>query len=100
MKYSSVSKQLPSIQPTGRCVLTLFGLLKLTVRQHIDFLLKPGQSVGCDFAGDVVALGSNTASKGISIGDAVAGFARGGFVVADNGAFQGATRPLSKGILG
>ena len=52
-------------------------------------MLQPGQSIGCDFAGDVAALGSNVANKGLSIGDAVAGFTRGGALVADNGAFQG-----------
>ncbi|CAG7850167.1 Protein TOXD [Serendipita indica DSM 11827] len=57
--------------------------------KHIDNLLKPGQSIGCDFAGDVAAVGSNAQSKGFSVGDPVAGFIRGGFVVHDNGAFQG-----------
>jgi len=56
--------------------------------KHIDNLLKPGQSIGCDFAGDVAAVGSNAQSKGFSVGDPVAGFVRGGFVVSDNGAFQ------------
>ncbi|KIM27903.1 hypothetical protein M408DRAFT_70528 [Serendipita vermifera MAFF 305830] len=56
--------------------------------KHVDYLLKPGQSVGCDFAGDVAAVGNNAKNKGFAVGDAVAGFVRGGFVVSDNGAFQ------------
>ncbi|KAG8818006.1 hypothetical protein FRC17_011004 [Serendipita sp. 399] len=56
--------------------------------KHIDMnLLKPGQSVGCDFAGDIVAIGNNV--TGWNVGDAVSGFVRGGFVRSDNGAFQG-----------
>jgi len=50
--------------------------------------LKDGDSTGSDFAGDVVQVGSNAESKGIKIGDAVAGYARGGFIDKSNGAFQ------------
>ncbi|KIO29414.1 hypothetical protein M407DRAFT_242635, partial [Tulasnella calospora MUT 4182] len=48
-------------------------------------LLKPGQSVGCDFAGDVVQVGKNVAD--VKVGEAVAGFVKGG-TPDDNGAFQ------------
>jgi NADPH:quinone reductase-like Zn-dependent oxidoreductase len=53
-------------------------------------VLKPGDSIGCDFAGDIVGLGNDAKDKGLSVGDAVAGYTRGGFLVSDNGAFQGA----------
>lgn len=66
--------------------------------KHIDNLLKPGQSIGCDFAGDVAAVGSNAQSKGFSVGDPVAGFIRGGFVVHDNGAFQEYVAALPENI--
>jgi len=56
--------------------------------KHVDNLLKPGQSIGCDFAGDIAAIGDNAQDKGWSIGDTVGGFVRGGFVASDNGAFQ------------
>jgi len=72
-------------------------LQNLLYRKHVDFLLKPGDSIGCDFAGDVAAIGSNAKDKGLSIGDAVAGFIRGGYVVSDNGAFQGMTMVLHDG---
>ncbi|KAG9015063.1 hypothetical protein FRB90_004942 [Tulasnella sp. 427] len=49
-------------------------------------LLRPGQSVGCDFAGEVVQAGNNVTD--VKVGDAVAGFVKGGSVDSDNGAFQ------------
>lgn len=51
--------------------------------------LKDGDSMGCDFAGDVVEIGDGAEGKGIEIGDAVAGFIRGGIPDKDNGSFQG-----------
>lgn len=51
-------------------------------------MLEPDHSLGCDFAGDVVAIGSNASNKGVSSGDSVAGFVRGGYIARDNGAFQ------------
>jgi hypothetical protein len=52
----------------------------------VDDVLAPGASVGMDFAGDIVAIGAGV--DGFSIGDAVAGFVRGGFDDPDNAAFQ------------
>ncbi|PVG04010.1 hypothetical protein CPB86DRAFT_822001 [Serendipita vermifera] len=67
--------------------------------KHIDYLLKPGQSVRCDFAGDIVAIGSTAQSRGNwSIGDAVAGFVRGGAIADDNGAFQEYVATLPESI--
>ncbi|KAG9015066.1 hypothetical protein FRB90_004945 [Tulasnella sp. 427] len=51
-------------------------------------VLKDGQSTGCDFAGDVVKLAPGAEDKGLKVGDAVAGFVRGGFVDSNNGSFQ------------
>lgn len=67
--------------------------------KHVDYLLKPGSSVGCDFAGDIVAIGSNAQNKGKwNVGDAVAGYVRGGFVASDNGAFQEYVATLPESI--
>jgi len=52
-------------------------------------VLKPGDSLGCDFAGDVVELGKDAEGKGFKVGDPVAGFLRGGAIDSANGAFQG-----------
>ncbi|KAG8966899.1 hypothetical protein FRC05_002347 [Tulasnella sp. 425] len=49
-------------------------------------ILKPGQSVGCDFSGDVVQVGKNVTD--IHVGEAVAGFVKGSEISDDNGAFQ------------
>lgn len=58
-------------------------------------MLEPDHSLGCDFAGDVVAIGSNASNKGVSSGDSVAGFVRGGYIARDNGAFQGMATSFS-----
>ncbi|KAF8311483.1 GroES-like protein, partial [Clavulina sp. PMI_390] len=50
--------------------------------------LPPETSLGSDFAGDVVEVGSEAASKGFKVGDAVAGFTRGGAIDNNNGSFQ------------
>lgn len=60
-----------------------------SLKQHVDSTLNPGDSVGCDFAGDVVTVGKAAEVKGFKLGDAVAGFIRGGFIEKDNGTFQG-----------
>ena len=59
--------------------------------KHIERFLNPGDSIGCDFSGDIVAVGSevDTEKFKFKIGDAVAGFTRGGFNESSNGAFQG-----------
>lgn len=45
--------------------------------------------MGCDFAGDIAALGKDAEGKGFKVGDAVAGFLRGGIPDSANGSFQG-----------
>ncbi|KAF8311460.1 GroES-like protein [Clavulina sp. PMI_390] len=58
---------------------------------HLDGYLgelTPGTSLGSDFAGDVVEVGSEAQTKGFKIGDAVAGFTRGGILDRENGSFQ------------
>lgn len=55
--------------------------------KHATRALKPGDALGCDFAGDVVQVGKNVTN--ITVGDAVAGFIRGGYDDAGNGSFQG-----------
>ncbi|KAG8966900.1 hypothetical protein FRC05_002348 [Tulasnella sp. 425] len=54
--------------------------------KHATRALKPGDALGCDFAGDVVQVGKNVTS--IKVGDAVAGFIRGGYMESGNGSFQ------------
>jgi len=57
--------------------------------KHVDNMLKAGDSVGCDFSGIIVKLGKAVdPANGFKIGDAVAGFIRGGYNDSDNGAFQ------------
>lgn len=56
-------------------------------------ILKDGDSVGCDFAGDVVELGKNAQGSSFKVGDAVAGFIRGGAIDPANGTFQGGRTP-------
>lgn len=56
--------------------------------KHIDFVIdKPGIKIGCDFSGDVVAVGSKV-QKEWKAGDRVCGFAHGGNLSnAEDGAF-------------
>ncbi|KAG8959626.1 hypothetical protein FRC03_007689 [Tulasnella sp. 419] len=56
--------------------------------KHADALLNPGDSAGCDFAGDIVEIGRLAEGKGFKVGDSVAGFVRGGYNDSANGAFQ------------
>lgn len=60
--------------------------------------LETGSSIGCDFAGDVIEIGSAAREKGFQVGDSVAGFIRGGFVEKENGAFQEYVKVLPEGI--
>lgn len=62
--------------------------------KHIIYdLVKPGASTGSDFAGDIVEIGKNAEGQGFKIGDAVAGYTRGGFIDPANGTFQGPSSP-------
>ncbi|KAG8835646.1 hypothetical protein FRC18_000195 [Serendipita sp. 400] len=85
-KVEIKTQPLPELDDDSVLVKIKAVALNPTDWKHIDFLLKPGQSVGCDFAGDIAAIGKNV--TGWKVGDPVGGFVRGGFVVNDNGAFQ------------
>jgi NADPH:quinone reductase-like Zn-dependent oxidoreductase len=54
--------------------------------QLIDSSHPPGFSTGCDFSGDIVALGDKAKTAGFKVGDAVSGMVSN---TKDNGAFQG-----------
>ncbi|KAG8709048.1 hypothetical protein FRC09_000899 [Ceratobasidium sp. 395] len=58
--------------------------------KHADNISKPGNLMGCDFAGTVVKLGSNTITN-VKVGDTVAGFVHGGMYT-DRGAFAQYTK--------
>ncbi|KAH7107264.1 GroES-like protein [Auriculariales sp. MPI-PUGE-AT-0066] len=87
-KVEVQSKPLPVLEPDTVLVRVQAVSLNPTDWKHIDRLLKPGASTGSDFAGVVAALGTDADNKGLKVGDAVAGFTRGGFLADDNGAFQ------------
>ncbi|KZO92502.1 NAD(P)-binding protein [Calocera viscosa TUFC12733] len=84
------SKPLPVVDDGGILVKVRGVALNPTDWKHLDKMLSPGQSMGSDFAGDVVAVGKDAEGKGVKVGDAVASFVRGGFAFGDkdNGAFQ------------
>jgi len=81
-------KAIPSVIPRGVLVKIKATTLNPTDWKHIDYMLKPGDSIGCDFAGDIVELGSEAQDKGFKVGDPVSGFVRGGFQHSDIGTFQ------------
>lgn len=56
--------------------------------QLIDSSRPSGFSTGCDFSGDIVALGDKAKASGLNIGDAASGMVTS---TRDNGAFQGKT---------
>lgn len=56
--------------------------------QLIDSSRPSGFSTGCDFSGDIVALGDKAKASGFKVGDAVSGMVSS---TKDNGAFQGKT---------
>ncbi|KAG8709096.1 hypothetical protein FRC09_000863 [Ceratobasidium sp. 395] len=58
--------------------------------KHADNISKPGKLMGCDFAGTVVKLGSDTITA-VQVGDTVAGFVHGGMYT-DWGAFAQYTK--------
>ncbi|EJT99391.1 GroES-like protein [Dacryopinax primogenitus] len=84
------SKPLPVLDATGILVKIKAVALNPTDWKHLDRMLEPSQSMGSDFAGDVVAVGESAVGKGVKVGDAVAGYVRGGYAFGDkdNGAFQ------------
>lgn len=88
----------PSLGPGDILVKVKAVTLNPTDWKHVDNLLEPGSSIGCDFAGDVVEVGADASSKGFKVGDPVAGFIRGGFVEKENGAFQEYVKVLPEGI--
>lgn len=80
-------KALPKLDPESILVKVKAVSLNPTDWKHVDSVLKPGSSVGCDFAGDIVQIGARAEGKGFRVGDAVSGFIRAGIDL-DNGAFQ------------
>jgi NADPH:quinone reductase-like Zn-dependent oxidoreductase len=56
--------------------------------QLIDSSHPPGFSTGCDFSGDIIALGDKAKASGFKVGDAVSSMVGN---TKDNGAFQGKT---------
>lgn len=56
--------------------------------QLIDSSHPFGFSTGCDFSGDIIALGDKAKASGFNLGDAVSGMVSD---TRDNGAFQGKT---------
>ncbi|KAF9510972.1 hypothetical protein BS47DRAFT_1383704 [Hydnum rufescens UP504] len=81
-------KPIPPVIPRGVLVKIKAITLNPTDWKHVDLILKPGDSIGCDFAGDIVELGSEAKDKGFKVGDAVSGVIRGGFHHPDIGVFQ------------
>jgi len=81
-------KDLPALNSASILIKVKAVALNPTDWKHVDFQLKPGSSVGCDFAGDIVQIGTEAEGKGFRVGDAVAGYIRGGALDPDNGAFQ------------
>ncbi|KDQ18861.1 hypothetical protein BOTBODRAFT_126684 [Botryobasidium botryosum FD-172 SS1] len=81
-------KALPKVSSDKILIKVKAVALNPTDWKHIDFVLKPGASTGSDFAGDIVQIGADAEGKGFRVGDAVAGFTRGGAIDPDNGAFQ------------
>ncbi|KAF9510973.1 hypothetical protein BS47DRAFT_1471976 [Hydnum rufescens UP504] len=67
-------KAIPPVIPRGVLVKIKATTLNPTDWKHIDYMLKPGDSIGCDFAGDIVELGSEAQDKGFKVGDPVSGF--------------------------
>jgi len=83
-----IDKAIPPLIPRGILVKIKAIALNPTDWKHVDYYLKTGDSIGCDFAGDIVELGSEAKDKGFKVGDAVSGFVRGGFIHPDIGTFQ------------
>jgi len=81
-------KTLPKLDSESILIKVKAVALNPTDWKHVDFVLQPGSSVGSDFAGDIVQIGADAEGKGFRVGDAVAGFIRGGAIDPDNGAFQ------------
>lgn len=81
------NKPIPSISAGEVLVRVKAVTLNPTDWKHVERILKPGDSIGCDFAGEIVEVGADAKEKGFKIGDSVAGFVRAG-VDENNGAFQ------------
>ncbi|KAH6691459.1 chaperonin 10-like protein [Plectosphaerella plurivora] len=75
----------PTISPKQLLVKIHEVALNPTDYKHIDVLSPPGSIIGCDYAGEVVQVGSGVPS-GWSVGDRVAGVVHGG-LYPDRGAF-------------
>ncbi|KAF8311465.1 GroES-like protein [Clavulina sp. PMI_390] len=85
------SKAYPSLSANDVIIKVKAVTLNPTDWAHLDGYMGPlpaGASLGSDFAGDIVEVGSEAQNKGFKIGDAVAGFTRGGSIDEQNGSFQ------------
>jgi len=71
------SAKVPSLRPTYILVKVECVALNPTDWKHIDYLANPGSTVGCDFSGTVVEVGSDV-KKQWKKGDRIAGFTHGG----------------------
>ncbi|KAK5957310.1 hypothetical protein OHC33_001682 [Knufia fluminis] len=84
---SLVDTELPKLRPDYLLVKVHAVALNPTDWKHIRGIPTPGATVGCDFAGTVVSVGSTT-TKHFSPGDRVAGFVHGvNAVQPEDGAF-------------
>ncbi|KAF8311461.1 GroES-like protein [Clavulina sp. PMI_390] len=85
------SKVYPSLLPNEVIIKVKAVTLNPTDWMHLDGIfgnLERGTSLGSDFSGDIVEVGAEAQSKGFAVGNAVAGFTRGGGIDKDNGTFQ------------
>jgi len=82
------NKSLPTLEPDTIIVNVKAIALNPVDWKHVAWRLEPGSSVGADFCGDIVAIGSAAESSGLKVGDAVAGCIHGGLPDPANGAFQ------------
>ncbi|KAG8966253.1 hypothetical protein FRC03_012264 [Tulasnella sp. 419] len=89
-KITVSERPMPSFEDDKILIKVVAVTLNPTDNKHFGkyALLKPGDALGCDFAGDIVEIGKNVAHTGLQVGDAVAGFIRGGFDDSNNGSFQ------------
>ncbi|KAH7368417.1 chaperonin 10-like protein [Plectosphaerella cucumerina] len=75
----------PTIAPDQVLVKVREVALNPTDYKHIDVISPPGSIIGCDYAGEVVKVGSDVTSAW-SVGDRIAGVVHGG-LYPDRGAF-------------
>jgi NADPH:quinone reductase-like Zn-dependent oxidoreductase len=86
--YGLITKPKPALLPDTVLVRVRAVSFNPTDWKHAILFLPKDASTGSDFAGDIVEIGEQATNSGFKVGDAVAGWIRGGFNSADNGAFQ------------